>query len=155
MKNFSLFLKTGLAALFLLLTLNSCDNDRDVNLATDQELREDVYDQILNDEELFTEFMEEMRESEKPMQWMAQHKPMMRNMFTRNQMRRTMRNDPDVIDSVMQGMMYVMEEDTTMFRRNPEMHQRMMQHIMMMMERDTAMYGEMQRRMQQHQMGKQ
>lgn len=155
MKNFSFFLKTGFAALFLLLTLNACDNDREVNLATDEELRDDVYEQILSDQELFTEFMEEMRESDKPMQWMAEHKPMMRNMYGRNQVRHMMRNNPETMDSLMQGMMIMMEQDTTMFRRNPEMHQRMMQHIMMMMERDTAMYGEMQRRMQQQRMGNQ
>jgi hypothetical protein len=150
MKTLANFLKAGLGLLSILILLSACDREAEVNLAEDEELRDDVYQQILNDEELFTEFLNEVRESERPMTWMSEHKPMMRNMFTRNQVRRTMRNDPDVIDSVMQGMMYVMEEDTTMFQRNPRMHRRMMQHIMMMMKRDTAMYGQMERMMEEH-----
>jgi len=152
MKTLKFFLKAGFALLFLLLTLNSCDNEQDVDLAEDPELRNDVYNQILSDQDLFNEFLAEMRESEKSLEWMRENKPMMRNMYSRNQVRGMMRNQPEVIDSLMEGMYRTMEEDTTLFRRNPQMHQRMMQHMMMMMERDTAMYGQMQRRMQQHRM---
>ena len=140
MKTLKFFLKAGFALLFLLLTLNSCDNEQDVDLAEDPELRNDVYNQILSDQDLFNEFLAEMRESEKSLEWMRENKPMMRNMYSRNQVRGMMRNQPEVIDSLMEGMYRTMEEDTTLFRRNPQMHQRMMQHMMMMMERDTAMY---------------
>lgn len=150
MKTFKLFFRTGL--LFSLLIFSSCE-EREVDLAEDPELRSEVYNQILSDEQLFTGFMDEMRENDRALEWMQEHKPMMRNMYGRNQVRSMMRNNPEVIDSLMQGMMVMMEQDTTLFRRNPEIHKRMMQHIMMMMERDTAMYGQMQRRMQQHQMG--
>lgn len=154
MKTMNFFLRTGLVMLFFLFTLSSCDNEPDVDLAEDPELRNDVYNQILNNEELFTEFMTEMRQSDTSMQWMRQNKPMMRNMYGRNQVRSMMRNNPEVIDSLMQGMMTTMEQDTTMFRRNPQMHQRMMQHMMMMMDRDTAMYDQMQQRMQERRKGK-
>ncbi|MGB7786218.1 MAG: hypothetical protein WBL27_08970 [Salinimicrobium sp.] len=147
MKTLQLLFKTGLGALLFLLFLTSCD--RDVDLKEDEALRDNVYEQILSDQELFNEFMEEMRESDMPMTWMSQHKPMMRNMYSRNQVRRMMQNNPEVIDSLMQNMVVMMEQDSTMFRRNPQMHRRMMQHLMMMMQRDTAMYGQMQQMMQQ------
>ncbi|MGB7842545.1 MAG: hypothetical protein WBL21_07130 [Salinimicrobium sp.] len=149
MKTMNSFLRMGFAMLLFLLTLSSCDNEKDVDLAEDPELRNDVYNQILSNEDLFTEFVTEMRQNDTTMQWMRKNKPMMRNMYGRNQVRSMMRNNPEVIDSLMQGMMTTMEEDTTMFRRNPQMHQRMMKHMMMMMDRDTAMYNQMQQRMEE------
>lgn len=149
MKTAVIFLQRSFGLLLFLFLLNSCDREKEIDLSEDEAVRNDVYEQILSDEQLFNEFVEEMRESDRPMQWMSQHKPMMRNMYGRNQVRRMMRNNPEMMDSLMQGMFIMMEDDTTMFRRNPQMRQRMMQHFMMMMERDTSMYGQMQQMMQQ------
>ena len=149
MKTAVVFFRAGLSLMLFFFMLSSCDRETKVNLAEDEAVRNDVYEQILSDEDLFNEFMEEMRQSERPMTWMRQHKPMMRNMYGRNQVRQMMRNNPEMVDSLMQGMMTMMEQDTTMFRRNPQMHQKMMQHLMMMMQRDTAMYGQMQQMMNQ------
>lgn len=137
---------------FLVIILWGCDNDKKVDLSEDPEQREEVYEQILNDKDMFNEFMNKMRENDQSMKWMANHKPMMRNMYGRNQVRHMMQNNPEAMDSIMVGMMLMVEQDTTMFHRNPEMHQRMVQHMMIMMDRDTAMYRQMQERMQQKKM---
>ncbi|MEG9328274.1 hypothetical protein SAMN04488034_103282 [Salinimicrobium catena] len=143
-------LQLGILFLFSLLIIG-CDADDRIDLTEDPEERQEVYQQIINDDELLQEFLTEMRNSDQAMEMMAANRPMMRNMYGRNQMRRMMMNNPQVVDTMMQGMMMVMEQDTTMFRRNPELHRRMLQHIMVMMERDTSMYRQMQERMQQRQ----
>ncbi len=149
MKTLKLFGKSFFGLILILLFMNSCEQEKEVNLAEDEELRNDVYEQILSNEALFTEFMEEMRASDKPMEWMSRHKPMMRNMYGRNQMQRMMRNNPGTMDSLMQNMMVMMEQDSSMIRRNPQMRQKIMRHMMMIMQRDTAAYNQMQQMMKQ------
>lgn len=138
-----------LLSLFLF-SFFSCDSDDRINLSEDPEKRQEVYQQILNDEQLFTEFIDEMRENDQSMQWMHSNRPMMRNIYGRRHMQQVMANHPEVVDTVlMQGMM--MQRDTTMYRRNPEMQRRMIEHMIIMMERDTSMYRQMQERMQNRQ----
>ncbi|MFD2519203.1 hypothetical protein [Salinimicrobium flavum] len=138
-----------LMSLLLLMTgFVACDNDDGVNLTENPEAREDVYQQILNDEEMFTEFMTEMRESPKSMEWMRANRPMMRNMYGRQQMQSMMKTNPGMMDTVMQEMMMV-EWDTTRMQRNPQMRQLMIQRMRILMERDTAMAREMHEMMQQ------
>lgn len=48
----------------LLFALLSCDIEHRIDLTEDPEERQEVYQQILNDEQLFTEFMNEMREND-------------------------------------------------------------------------------------------
>lgn len=138
-----------LLSLFLF-SFFSCDSDDRINLSEDPEKRQEVYQQILNDEQLFTEFIDEMRENDQSMQWMQSNRPMMRNIYGRRHMQQVMANHPEVVDTMlMQGMM--MQRDTTMYRRNPEMQRRMIEHMIIMMERDTSMYRQMQERMQNRQ----
>lgn len=122
----------------------SCEQEREINLSENEEERQEVYQQILNDEELFNEFMAEMHED----------RDVMRNMYTRKQMKAAMLAHPDIADSVIVGAYAVMEEDT-MMRQNPERRERMMRNMTNMMERDTAMYREMQERMQERRMNNQ
>lgn len=147
-------LNIKVAMLFMLslflFSLFSCDSDDRIDLAEDPEERQEVYQQILNDEQLFTEFMDEMRENDQSMQWMRSNRPMIRNIYGRRHMQQVMANHPEVVDTMlMQGMM--MQRDTTMYRRNPEMQRRMIEHMIIMMERDTSMYRQMQERMQNRQ----
>ena len=120
----------------------SCEErEQEINLAENEAQRQEVYDQILSDEELFNEFMGEMTEN----------RDMMRNMYTREQVEASMMADPEVMDSVLVGVYAVMEKDS-MLMRNPERRERMMQNMTRMMERDTAMYMEMQERMEEGRM---
>ncbi|MCY2687646.1 hypothetical protein [Salinimicrobium sp. TH3] len=120
----------------------SCEErEQEINLAENEAQRQEVYEQILSDDELFNEFMEEMTED----------RNMMRNMYTRKQVEASMMADPEVMDSVLIGVYAVMEQDS-MLMRNPERRERMMQNMTRMMERDTAMYMEMQERMEEGRM---
>ncbi|MCC8360197.1 hypothetical protein [Salinimicrobium sediminilitoris] len=120
----------------------SCEErEQEINLAENEAQRQEVYEQILSDDELFNEFMEEMTED----------RNMMRNMYTREQVEASMMADPEVMDSVLVGVYAVMEKDS-MLMRNPERRERMMQNMTRMMERDTAMYMEMQERMEEGRM---
>lgn len=121
----------------------SCEEQEQViDLSENPEKREEIYQQILNDDDLLTEFMNEMRKNPS----------MMRNLYTREQVEATMMADPVVMDSVLMGMYRVIEQDS-MLLRNPERRERMMQNMTNMMSRDTSMYREMQERMQEGEMG--
>lgn len=116
----------------------SCDNDVEVaNLSENPEAREDVYEQILNDEQLFGEFMNELRENRQSMEWMDSNRPMMNRLYGGERMHNMMRRNPQMRDSMMQGMFSSMERDTTM-RATPQMQERMLQHMRIMMERDSS-----------------
>lgn len=133
-----------LLLIFLVAGLSlACDRDQDVDLKKDEAVKRSVYNQILNDEELFNEFMDQMRNSRRSMDWLRANKPMMRNMYSHRQVQAMMKQDPEVLDSLMQGMISHRLRDTTL------MHQRMRQNWFRMMERDTALYRQMKERFQQ------
>ncbi|WP_029037390.1 hypothetical protein [Salinimicrobium xinjiangense] len=135
--------------LFLLFLFTSCDNDdRVVNLSENPEAREGVYEQILNDEQLFGEFMNELRENKRSMEWMDNNRPMMNRMYGGERMHNMMRRNPQMRDSMMQGMFNSMERDTSM-RTTPQMRQRMLQHMNIMMQRDTAFARRLRQMVQQ------
>lgn len=134
----------GLVCLFL---FSACEEER-IDLKENTEQRNEVFNQILEDEELFTQFMDEMRGNENTMDWMRNHRGMMRNFYGKKQVTHMMRNKPEVMDSVMQGMIMFYDRDTSM-QGSPEWRNRMRQHMMIMMERDTVMYKQMQEQMQQ------
>lgn len=134
------FLKFPLVLGFLLLvfSFSSCDNDdRVVNLSDNPEAREGVYEQILNDEQLFGEFMNELRENRRSMEWMDSNRPMMNRLYGGERMHNMMRRNPQMRDSMMQGMFNSMERDTAM-KATPQMRERMLRHMSIMMERDTS-----------------
>lgn len=131
-------------SLLFIFVFTSCDNDnRPVNLSEDPLARENVFEQILNDEELFREFMNELRENDTSLQWMTENRPMMSRMYGGENMHRMMRNNPQMRDSMMQGMFMGMESDSSM-RPTPQMRERMLSHMRIMMERDTAFARELQ-----------
>lgn len=142
MKKLSLNYTVLLMGIFISLLFASCEErEQEINLVENEEQRQEVYEQILNDEQLFTEFMTQVRED----------KVMMRNIYTREQVEASMMADPEVMDAVIIGMYGAIEQDS-MLLRNPERRERMMQNMTTMMSRDTAMYREMQERMEENRM---
>lgn len=137
-------------SLFIILLnfLYACNRDK-VDLSEDAELKEDVFEQILSDEETFNEFMNKMRKNDRSMQWMSSHQPMMRSVYDRGRMRHMMENNPRVMDSVMLNMMFMIEEDSTLMYRNPKLQQRMLQHMFIMIDHDTAFSRQVKERMEQ------
>lgn len=136
--------RVPLLIFFSAVIFTACDQQRTLDLKEDEATKQDVYNQILGDEELFNEFIEQMRESNRSMEWMRANRPMMRNMYSHRHVQAMMQENPEVLDSLMQGMMSTMHSDST------RMHQRMRQNWFRMMERDTLMYRQMQERLQQN-----
>lgn len=69
MNKLNLFAGRFLMGFLFISFLLSCDyRPQDVDLKENEEAREDVYQQILNDDQLFAEFMSEMRESPRSME---------------------------------------------------------------------------------------
>jgi hypothetical protein len=134
--------------LLLVLLFFSCDDNEQVNLLENQEVREDVYEQILNDEQLFGEFMNELRENRKSMEWMDNNRPMMNRFYGKERMHSMMRRNPQMRDSMMQGMMASMENDTIL-TTSPQMRERMLRHMSTMMQRDSAFARQMRQMVQQ------
>ncbi len=142
MKN-SIFSRLGmiLCTVFMTAFVSCEEQEQEIDLAENEMQKQEVFEQIINDEELFVEFMAEVRDNHQ----------MMRNMYTREQVEAMMMADPEIIDVVLTDIYAVMEQDT-MLMQNPERRKRMMKNMTVMMQRDTAMYREMQRRMQESEM---
>ena len=125
----------------LLMTFMACNNSdaasfQEIDLKKNEQLKEKVFEQILNDEELFRDFTMKMRENGQSMQWMRENRPMMQDFYGSRQMQDMMRWNPDIRHNMLQNMMQMMERDTAFMSRNPEMSQQMMQNLLKMMERD-------------------
>lgn len=155
MKNLNKLIITAFSGL-LLMTCTACNNSeaasfQEVDLKKNEQLKEKVFKQILNDEELFTDFISKMREERQAMQWMRKNQPMMQDFYGRRQMQDMMRMHPEMRQNMMQNMMQMMERDTAFMPRTPQMRQQMMQNMLKMMERDTTrMNPEMREQMLEH-----
>jgi hypothetical protein len=117
MKNSGLTaLITGLlfTALFI-----SCDpvQNKDVNLSENEDLRYDVYQQILNDEQLFSEFMTEMSQNENAMETMMAEQPMREMFYGRQQILDMMGSNPEIRENILQGVMDMMRKDSAVYNR--------------------------------------
>lgn len=134
MKNLSNVLITGFVGL-LLITSIACN--REVDLKENEQLKEEVFGQILNDEELFMDFTRTMREDGNAMQWMRENQPMMQDFYGGKEMQNMMRGNPEMRQHMMDNMMQMMM-DTTFMPSNNQMRQQMRQNLWRMMERDTS-----------------
>lgn len=155
MKNLNQIVIASLSIL-LLMVVTSCNNStaaqsQEVHLKKNEQLKERVFEQIMSDEELLTEFLNEMHEDRQAMEWMRGNQPMVQSVYGGNNMRNMMRQNPEMRQQMMQNMMEMMDNDTTM-RPDPEMRRKMMQSMMRMMEQDTAMQNRMREMMQRHRM---
>lgn len=138
MKNLKRLIITAFSGL-LFIAFTGCNNSeaassQEVDLKKNEQLKERVFEQILNDEELFTDFTKKMRADRQAMQWMQENRPMMQEFYGRRQMQDMMRRNPEM----RRNMMQMMQSDTTFMPRTPQMRQQMMQNMMRMMEKDTS-----------------
>lgn len=142
MKNLKNLLIPGFSGL-LLITCIACNNpeasaSQEVDLKGNEQLKERIFEQILHDEELFTDFTRQMREDRKAMQWMRENRPMMQDFYGGKQMQDMMHGNPEMRQYMIENMMQMMEMDTTFMPQNREMRQQMRQNLWRMMERDTS-----------------
>ena len=150
MKNSGKVIITAFSGL-LLMTSMACNNSeaasfQEIDLKRNEQLKERVFEQILSDEELFSDFTGKMRENSQAMQWMRENRPMMQNFYGGKQIQDMMRRNPEMRQQIMQNMLRMMERDTA--RMNPEMREQMLENMRRMMARDTVMQNRMHQMMQ-------
>ncbi|MFD1094872.1 hypothetical protein [Salegentibacter chungangensis] len=104
MKSLNLILL--ITGFFLLL---SCEMEKKVNgIPTEAEDRAELYEEIINNEEYFIEFMDQMHENQGAMMNMRQHRGMMDSMMGGKGMRNFMERP-----KMRRNMMNMMMDDTT------------------------------------------
>ena len=133
----------------MLILITGCEPEPRINLVQNDALREDVFMQIIQNEELFNEFIEETRQDEQAMNWMVSQGPVMPDAWGQDRMRSMIQENPEFVDSLMLNMTRVMESDTSLLQNRPQIHRRMMNHLLSVVEQDTALWNEMQRRMEE------
>jgi len=122
---------------------------QEVDLLRNEQQREQAFNQILNEEKLFSEFMNRMADHPEGMKMMRENR--MQIMQERPEMREEMREDmlqmmqehPPMRGMMMENMMQMMEE-------HPPMREMMMENMMQMMEEDHEMREEMMEKMREH-----
>ena len=97
-------------------TNNTSTGDEQLNLSQNEEMRQEVYDQILNDEELLDEFLNQMMQNSTSMHWMMQHQPFMRQMFNQENVDYIMQHHQAMDLELMQNMMNTIQRDTSLER---------------------------------------
>lgn len=120
-------LKNGAFILFVLAAfiIAGCDNEpEEIDLEKNTELRDEVFSQILNNEEVFNAFVDQMRQNTTAMGWTMNNHEFTRQMFRKENMKKIQKH-------------------------HPEMDNQMMEHMINRMEEDTAVANEMNRRMQE------
>ncbi len=115
-----------------------------VDLKQNEQLKNDVYQQILNDSSLFNDFINEMRQNEQSMEWMRANRLMMGRMYNQGQMQRMMQNNPEMRQQMMRNMKNMMKKDSAMHRQmhnmmyeDPEMRRQMRQMMHSKDRQDT------------------
>lgn len=118
MKKKSLATKILLAlSVILVLTVTGFVINSDTNgsndLTKNTKLKNDVFGQIINNRELFTDFMNDMMQHPQSMQWMMNNQGMMQYMFSDNHLGYMMHNNSYMRQMMMQNMMNTIQSDST------------------------------------------
>lgn len=79
----------------------SCDYQlQDVDLQENEEVREDLYHQILNDKALFSEFLRELMENPEALEQMTDNPVIRQYLYSYESLQKIMQNDPVLIDTI-------------------------------------------------------
>jgi hypothetical protein len=105
-------------------TGNSSDN---IDLTKNSQLKEQAFDQILNNQDLFNDFMDHMMKNQQSMQWMMGQNQMMQYMFNPDHMQFMMQQNSGMRQHMMEGWMNTMQQDSSIYN---QMYQMMQQHHM-------------------------
>lgn len=107
----------------ILVGLFSCNstNSTPVNLKENETVRNQVYDQILNDRELTNEFMNQMMNHTHTMHWMMENEDFMRHMFNNENMEYMMQHNEHFTSEDMRHRMMKYYSDTSSIRHSNEM----------------------------------
>jgi len=97
--------------------LTSCSNNGDANidLAENEQQKEEVFGQIMNNEQVFNDFMNRMMEDTESMHRMMENRQFMNHMFTDENLNYIMEHHEGMDRHMMEGM-------RNMMNRNPSMN---------------------------------
>jgi hypothetical protein len=102
---------------------NTQDSSKDIDLTKDQQLKEQAFNQILNNRELFNDFMNQMMQNNQAMQWMMGQNQMMQYMYNPENMQYMMGQNPNIRQHMMQGWLNTMQQDTSIYNQMYHMMQ--------------------------------
>lgn len=105
------------AVILLLLTLinmNAGIKSDKVDLTKDKELRNEVFNQILSNSELFNEFMIDLMNNRQSMNWMMQNGNMMSAIFDEDNLQYIMHHDTYMSNHMFNHMMMAAQNDSTL-----------------------------------------
>lgn len=113
------------AVIFLLLLIISCSEDsRKIDLVQNNDQRQVVFSQILENREVMTDLMNQIGQNELAMQWMMQDSTLMYQMFTGDNFGYMVSQFPSMRDSMMQNMAGMLgSNQTSMMQWNSMMQE--------------------------------
>lgn len=89
------------------------DKNKSIDPTKNTELKKDVFNQIINNSELFTEFMNDIMQSSQSMQWMMNNEGMVKYMFSGDHLGYMMHHNPGMNQMMMRNMMNTIQADST------------------------------------------
>jgi hypothetical protein len=115
------------------------------DLTKNSELKTSVFNQIISNRELFTEFMNNMMQNPQSMQWMMNDQGMVQYMFSGNHLGYMMHHNQGMSRLMMQNMMNTIQADSTYcYQWNQMMNESNGMHHRNMMNNSPMMhYGGM------------
>lgn len=104
--------------------LYSCNtaNTGSINLKEDTVQRKEVFDQILNNRELTSEFMNQMMQNAQTMNWMMEDEAFMQHMFNEDNMNYMMQHNGHFNSDSMFNMMKRYHNDSSIMYDDDMMH---------------------------------
>lgn len=138
MKNKVFLSGSAFVLLFAVIFISGCSNQQNrnkIDITKNIALRDQVYQQILNNNDLFNEFMTQMMGNNNAMNWMMGNQNMMQSVFSKDHLNYMMNHQNKYGYGMMENMMGVIKSDTAMIRQwqymlknNPDMQGMMMMH---------------------------
>lgn len=115
----------------MIFIISSCETNEAIeadDLAEEPELRQEVFQAIINDNELLSDFMDQMMENSNAMHQMMMNEKMMQQMFSQENMQMMQNMQPQMMQMMMDHMLQMAGSDSTL--RNNMMNNQDMQRMM-------------------------
>lgn len=100
---------------FLAIAFAGCsgNSNSNIDLSNNQQQKEEAFQQIINNEKLFNEFMNQTMDNTRSMNWMMENRQFMNNMFTDGNLNYIMEHNIGLDIHMMNNMMNRINKDTT------------------------------------------
>lgn len=127
-----------LSLIFSVLFIPGCTNQKNtenIDISRNIALRDNIYQQILNNDDLLNGFMDRMMGNPQAMDQMLSNVRMMQFIFNQDNLKYMMHKQESNVYGIMENIMDVIKSDTLMvsqwqsiMRNNPDMQQMMKMH---------------------------